>query len=71
MKGIDKLVYGLLGLVVLFNLLAVLIPDVGTAGDTLNSSGAPLGSLFVTGGIVSLIIMAGVLTKVFKSVRSN
>ena len=52
---------------VLFLLLAELIPEAQTAGDTLNTSGVPLGDLFASTGVVFLIIMAGVLFVVLRS----
>lgn len=54
-------------LVVLFQLYAQLVPTAQTAGDTLNQSGVPLGSLFASGGIVFLIIMAALIILVVKS----
>jgi len=54
-------------LVVLFQLYAQLIPEAQAAGNTLNSSGVPLGGLFVGGGIVFVIIMAALIILVVKS----
>ena len=54
-------------LVVLFELYAELMPEAMDAGDTLNESGVPLGTLFVSGGIVFLIIMAALIILVVKS----
>jgi len=54
-------------LVVLFQLYAELMPEAETAGDALNESGVPLGSLFVSGGIVFLIIMAALVILVVKA----
>lgn len=65
---IYKYITGIVMLVVLFLLLADLMPEVMDAGDDLNASGVPLGSLFVSGGLVFLIIMAGVLIFIVKSV---
>ena len=48
-------------IVVLFLVLAQLYPTAVTAGNSLNSSNAPLGSLFASGGVVWLVIFAGVL----------
>ena len=58
---IQNTTIGVVGVVILFLLLAELIPEAQTAGDTLNASGAPLGGLFAGDGVVILIIMAGVL----------
>jgi len=54
-------------LVVLFQIYAELIPEAQTAGDALNATGAPLGSLFVASGVVFVIIMAALLILVVKS----
>jgi len=54
-------------LVVLFQLYAALVPTAQTAGDTLNASGVPLGTLFASTGIVFLIIMAALIVLVVKA----
>lgn len=54
-------------LVVLFQLYSELVPEAQASGDTLNESGVPLGNLFVSGGIVFLIIMAALIVLVVKS----
>ena len=60
-------IMGLVLLVVLFQLYADLVPEAQSAGDTLNASGVPLGSLFVSSGIVFVIIMAALVILVVKS----
>ena len=57
----NKIVTYLIGIVVVFLLLAELMPEAESAGDTLNASGVPLGALFASGGVLFLVIMAGVL----------
>ncbi len=54
-------------LVVLFLLYATLVPEAQTAGNTLNASGVPLGSLFVGGGVVFVIIMAALIVLVVRT----
>jgi len=54
-------------LVVLFQIYAELVPEAQTAGDALNATGVPLGSLFVSTGVVFVIIMAALLILVVKS----
>ena len=54
-------------IVLLFSILATMLPEAETAGDTLNESGVPFGSFFAAGGIVFVIIMAGMLMKVVGS----
>lgn len=62
----QKLVTYLIGIVVVFLLLAELMPEAQTAGNTLNASGVPLGSLFASNGVLFLVIMAGVLIVVVR-----
>jgi uncharacterized membrane protein len=64
---INKAIMGIILLVVLFQLYATLVPEAQTAGDTLNSSGVPLGSLFASGGVVFVIIMAALIILVVNS----
>lgn len=54
--------------VVLFLLYADLVPQAQTAGDSLNASGVPLGTLFTSQGVVILLIMVGLLLVVLKVV---
>lgn len=54
--------------VVLFLLFADLVPEAQSAGDTLNASGVPLGSLFTSSGVVILLIMVGLLLVVLRVV---
>ena len=64
-------IMGLVLLVVLFQLYATLVPTAQTAGDALNASGVPLGSLFVGSGVVFVIIMAALVILVVKSFLSS
>ena len=54
-------------LVILFKLYAVLVPEAQSAGNTLNTSGVPLGSLFTSNGVVFIIIMAALVITVVYS----
>ena len=64
---INTAILSIVLLVVLFQLYATLIPTAQTAGDTLNSSGVPLGSLFISSGVVFVIIMAALVIVIVKS----
>lgn len=64
---VEKWIYGIILLVVLFKVVAQLLPEAQDAGDELNSSGVPLGSFFASDGIVFLVIMAGILILVVRS----
>ncbi len=55
-------------IVVLFLLFADLVPEAQTAGNELNASGVPLGTLFTGSGVVILLVMVGLLLTVLKVV---
>ncbi len=57
--------------VVLFLLFAQLVPEAQAAGNTLNASGVPLGSLFSGTGVMILLIMVGLLLTVLKVVMPS
>jgi len=46
---------------VLFSVVAKLLPEMETAGDLINDTGAPLAGFFESGGIVFLLVLAGLL----------
>ena len=69
--AIEGAIYGILLLIVLFKLFASLIPQGQAAGNELNSSGVPFGSLFAADGIVWLIVMIGLLVLVIKHVMGK
>lgn len=54
--------------VVLFLMFAELVPEAQSAGNTLNESGVPLGTLFTGDGVMILLIMVGLLLTVLKVV---
>jgi len=56
-----------IGITVAFIVVAALYPTAATAGDDLNASGLPLGTLFVGGGVVFVVIAAGILFAVLKA----
>ena len=58
-----------IGVTVLFLIVAELYPTAASAGDDLNTSGFPLGSLFVTGGVVFIVLAAAILMGVLKNAR--
>lgn len=64
---ISTAILGIILLVVLFQLYASLVPTAQTAGNTLNSSGVPLGSLFAGNGLVFIIIMSALIIVVVKA----
>jgi len=64
---LNNAIIGIVMLVVLFKLYAVLVPEAQTAGDDLNATGVPLGSLFTSSGIVFVIIMVALLVVIVRS----
>jgi len=53
------------GLIVLFLIVAELYPEFSTAGDSLNASGIPLGGFFVGGGIIALLLAVAIFYKAY------
>ena len=68
-NNVWKYVGVFIGVVVLFLIVAELYPEAASAGDSLNESGNPLGSLFVSGGVIFVIIAAGLLFVVIKGAK--
>ena len=62
-KYVEGTIVGFIGIVLLFNIVAGLFPSLITAGTTLNSSGIPLGTMFLFTGVMGYIV-AGVLVLV-------
>lgn len=54
-------------IIVLFKAVATLYPEGTDAGDSLNASGIPLGSFFVSGGVIWLLVAAAMLFVVIRS----
>ena len=64
-------VTGVIGLIVLFLVVAELYPEFTSAGDSLNASGIPLGSFFVGGGIITLLLAVAIFYKAYRSFMSK
>ena len=64
---ITSYIYIFIFVVVLLKVVAELLPEAQTAGGELNATGAPLGSFFVSDGIVWLLVMAGVVILMVRS----
>ena len=60
-SNVTSAVEAIILVVVLFLLFADLVPEAQSAGNTLNASGVPLGTLFTGNGVVILLIMVGLL----------
>ena len=59
---------GIILVVVLFLMFAQLVPEAQDAGQALNDSGVPLGSLFSQDGVMILLIMVGLLLVILRVV---
>lgn len=64
---LNQAILGIILLVVIFLLYSELVPEAQSAGDTLNATGVPLGSLFTSSGVVFVIVMAALIILVVKS----
>jgi hypothetical protein len=67
MGSIWNYFYVFIGMTILFLGVAELYPTAADAGDNLSDSGIPLGSLLAGGGVVFLILAAGIVFVVIKS----
>jgi len=64
---INGAIVGLVLIAILFELSAVLFPQVQTSAATLCNSGIPLASLFKSSGVVILILVAALILVVVKA----
>lgn len=62
----QKFVNFIIGIAILFLVAAALVPVAQEAGNELNSSGLPLGQLFVAGGVVFILIAVALLNAAIK-----
>lgn len=68
---VDSTITLIIGIVVLFTVLAQLYPIGAAAGDDLNASGFPLGNFFITGGILWLVLAAGLVVFLVKKMKGS
>jgi hypothetical protein len=66
-QTLNTAIIAIILVVVLFKLYAVLVPEAQTAGDELNASGVPFGSLFTGGGLVFVLIMVALLIVIVRA----
>ena len=64
---VEVMILTLVFIIILFKAAASVVPEGQAAGDELNASGVPLGSLFTANGVTWLIVMAGILFVVIRS----
>lgn len=58
---VESAIIGIIGIVILFKVVASLFPTLVSAGQDLNASGLPLGSLFAGSNAVLFLILSVVL----------
>ena len=68
---LNQAIIAIVMIVVLFKLYASLVPEAQTAGDELNASGVPLGSLFSSDGIIFIIIMVALLIVIVRAIMGK
>ena len=72
--AVMSLMLVIVGFIIVLTILGDQIDDVQTAGNTVNSTSAPLASLFAGDGVLVLILMAvvfiGLMVAAFKSFKA-
>jgi hypothetical protein len=68
---IEKWIMVFVLVLVLFQVIAEIFPDVLTSASSLNSAGFPLAEFFTSGGVLWFLVAAGLLFMVYKSFVGN
>jgi len=68
-SNISKYLYYFVGAVILVKLGTGLMPSLQSSGNEINSSGAPMGSLFASNGVIILLVMVAFLLLIIKPVQ--
>jgi high-affinity Fe2+/Pb2+ permease len=71
MKSVEVWIIGFVLVTVLFEVIASLFPIVTDAGSSLNSSGFPLASFFLSTGAVWYLVAAGLVILVYRAFTKN
>jgi hypothetical protein len=58
---IKKIIFLIVGIVVIFYIVGGLAPTLITAAGNISESGLPLSNLFASGGVVMIIFVVGIL----------
>ena len=61
---VRKMLYGIIGLVIVITVLVATIGTVATSGNTVNETGYPLASLFASDSILPLVFLGAGLVAV-------
>ena len=59
--SIAGIISGVILLVLAFNVIAVGVPEIQTAGDVVNATGAPFATFFASDGLMVLAVMGAVV----------
>jgi hypothetical protein len=70
-NSIEKYVYMVVIVVVLFQIVANTLPILQTSGNLINDTGVTLGSLFASNGVLWIVLLAGIFLMVIKSIMSK
>lgn len=74
-REITGIVTALLIIIILINIYGALVPEAQDAGNELNATGAPLGSLFGGNSVIFIIVMVTLfitsMTLIFQIVRTR
>ena len=62
--GVASIISAVILLVLAFNVIAIGVPEISTAGDVVNATGLPFASLFASDGIVILAVMGALIMAV-------
>jgi hypothetical protein len=68
---IEKYVYIFVIIVVLFKIVANLMPTLTASGNEINATGITLGSLFASNGVLWIVLLAGIFLMVIKNVMGK
>jgi hypothetical protein len=70
-NGVEKYVYIVVIIVVLFQIVASTLPTLQTAGNAINATGVTLGSLFASNGVLWIVLLAMIFLAVIKGFLSK
>ena len=70
-KKIENYIMVFVLVLVLFQVVADIFPDVTTAASNMNDSGFPLASFFMSDGVLWYLVAAGLLFLIYRSFSTN
>lgn len=70
-KSVEKYVYIFIIIVVLFKIVASMLPTLTAAGDEINATGIGLGSLFSKTGVLWIVLLAMLFLMIVKALMGS